>query len=108
MSQDMRFVGMADGLSVPNVELDRHVRELGTTGERPIIEMKSVVDATFAAGEGVLVIGEDTPDAVILLGIKQAVAIGKPFMVIPAWNQGKALAPVARATQENYADHETH
>jgi hypothetical protein len=84
MSQEIRFVGTTDDLSVPNAELDRHIRELGTTGERAAVEMKSVVDAKFAAGGGVLVIGENTPDAVILLGIRQVVAIGKPFTVIPA------------------------
>lgn len=52
--------------------------------ERPEIDLKAFIDAQFATGEGVLTFGKDTPDAVILLSIKQALAVGKPFTVIPA------------------------
>jgi hypothetical protein len=52
--------------------------------ERPEIDMKEVIDAQFAAGEGVLLISKDMSDAVILLAIKQAVAAAKPFTVIPS------------------------
>jgi hypothetical protein len=52
--------------------------------ERPEIDLKEFIDAKFAAGEGVLTFAKDTPDAVILLAIKQALAAGKPFTVIPA------------------------
>lgn len=52
--------------------------------DHPEIEMKAVVDAQFAAGKGVLVFSKDTPDEVILDGIKQGIAAGKPFTVIPA------------------------
>lgn len=48
------------------------------------IDMKAVIDAKFAAGEGVLTFANDTPDEVILAAIKQALKAGKPFTVIPA------------------------
>lgn len=47
------------------------------------IDMKAVIDAKFAAGQGVLTVSDDTPDEVILLAIKQALKAGKPFMVVP-------------------------
>ncbi|QMI48969.1 hypothetical protein [Burkholderia sp. MBR-1] len=47
------------------------------------VDMKAVIDAQFAAGQGVLTFSNDTPDEVILLAIKQALKAGKPFTVVP-------------------------
>lgn len=47
------------------------------------IDLKSVIDAKFEAGEGILTFSNDTPDEVILLAIKHALKVGKPFTVIP-------------------------
>lgn len=67
--------------------------EVGTTIYRDIaddevgpleVDMKAVVDAQFAAGEGVLTFSKDTPNAVIVLLIRQGLAAGKPFTVVPA------------------------
>jgi hypothetical protein len=52
--------------------------------ERPELDLKSIIDEKFASGAGVLTFSNDTPDAVILLSIKQAIAVGKPFTVIPS------------------------
>lgn len=52
--------------------------------ERSVIDMKTVIDEKFAAGEGVLTFSESTPHEVIVLAIKQALAMGKAFTVIPA------------------------
>lgn len=51
--------------------------------DQPVIDMKSFIDGKFASGEGVLTFSKDTPDAVILLSLKQAIAVGRPFTVIP-------------------------
>ncbi|MCM3583744.1 hypothetical protein M3795_25065 [Ralstonia pickettii] len=67
--------------------------DVGTTVYRDIVgdeagrfevDLKTVVDAKFAASEGVLTFSKDTPDAMIVLLIKQALAAGKPFTVVPA------------------------
>lgn len=52
--------------------------------ERPVFDFKAIVDANFADGSGVLTFGKDTPDEVILAGIKQRLASGKAFTVVPA------------------------
>ncbi|VWC60250.1 MULTISPECIES: hypothetical protein [Burkholderia] len=48
-----------------------------------LADLKAIVAEKFAAGEGGVTIGPDTPDEVILRTIKQAVSLGKPFMVVP-------------------------
>lgn len=55
--------------------------EVGAATE---IDLQEIIAAQFLAGEGVVTIGQNTPDEVILLTIKQAVAFGKPFKVVPA------------------------
>ncbi len=73
--------GNSFGMTVPRrIEMQRHESE----SERPMIDMKTVIDEKFAAGEGVLTFSESTPDEVIVLAIKQALAMGKAFTVIPA------------------------
>lgn len=64
----------------PEKEKDSMSNETG----RPELDLKSIIDEKFASGAGVLTFSKDTPDAVILLSIKQALAVGKPFTVIPS------------------------
>lgn len=83
---------------VPQSADARHTQMLGCTSEvgttvyrdilgdevgRLEVDMKTIIDAKFAAGEGVLSFSQDTPDAVIVLAIKQGLAAGKPFTVVP-------------------------
>ncbi|PNE59909.1 hypothetical protein A8H39_01820 [Paraburkholderia fungorum] len=48
------------------------------------IDLKCVVDSNFDSGNGVLTFGTSTPDEVIVFSIRAALAVGKPFKVIPA------------------------
>lgn len=48
------------------------------------IDLKCVVDSSFESGNGVLTFGASTPDEVIVVAIRTALAAGKPFRVIPA------------------------
>lgn len=52
-------------------------------GRQVILDLKEVLKEKFEAGEGVLTIGAETPDAVILASIKEAISYGKPFTVLP-------------------------
>lgn len=47
------------------------------------IDVKSIVDSRFESGDGVLTFNASTPDEVIVGAIRQALAAGKPFTVIP-------------------------
>ncbi|MFP3637879.1 hypothetical protein [Paraburkholderia sp. SIMBA_054] len=58
-------------------------RLLSRPADEVEIDLKSVVDACFDSGNGVLTFGADTPDPVIVLAIRTALAAGKPFTVIP-------------------------
>nr|WP_280960306.1 hypothetical protein [Burkholderia sp. M701] len=42
------------------------------------------MDCRFESGDGVLTFGASTPDEVIVVAIRRALAAGKPFTVIPA------------------------
>jgi hypothetical protein len=48
------------------------------------IDLKCVVDSSFESGNGVLTFGASTPDEVIIFAIRSALAVGKPFKVVPA------------------------
>ncbi|GMG94628.1 hypothetical protein RN01_05165 [Cupriavidus sp. SHE] len=60
----------------------RDIANAGTTVYQEI-DLKSFVDARFATGEGVLTLCEAAPDSLIVMLIKQALAAGKPFTVVP-------------------------
>lgn len=47
------------------------------------VDMDAVLKERFEAGQGVIQLQTDMPDAAILLAIKQAATFGKPFLVIP-------------------------
>ncbi|CAJ4332144.1 Uncharacterised protein [Burkholderia pseudomallei] len=51
-------------------------------GRHILADVKMIIDEKFKAGEGVVAIGPDTPDEVILSTIKNAVSFGKPFTVV--------------------------
>lgn len=74
--------GTLEGNAAVGTTVHRDV--VGDAAERFEVDMKTVIDAKFAAGEGVLTVSKDTPDAVIVLLIKQALAAGKPFTVVPS------------------------
>lgn len=55
-----------------------------SVGRTILVDLKAVLDEKFKAGEGVVTIGPETPDDVILVSIKHAMSFGKPFQVIPS------------------------
>ena len=67
---------------------------------RPELDMKAIVDARFSAGEGTLIFGPETSNEVILLSIKQAIGMGKPFTVIPS-----GVAAIASDLRTNCIGH---
>jgi len=99
MPDEMKFVGNPDSPLVSAADLDQHMRYLGTRGDRSELDLETVVTQSFASGAGVLAIGLDTPDHVILAVIKQAVAIGVPFTVIPTVNPAGARNHAEKATE---------
>lgn len=52
-------------------------------GRYVLADIKAILDEKFKAGEGVVTIGPDTPDEMILRTIKHAVSFGMPFKVHP-------------------------
>lgn len=56
------------------------------------VDLGEVVEGKFKAGEGMLLISLDMPDAAILLSVRHAVSFGKPFTVIPGGAAGLAAA----------------
>lgn len=49
-----------------------------------MVDLKAVLDQKFLAGDGVVTLGPETPDDVILVSIKHAMWFGQPFQVIPS------------------------
>ncbi len=64
--------------------------------EQPLIDLRDAVGPAFLSGKGVLTISTRMPDAAIILAIRQALAYGKPFMVIPG------IEPDAQTLGENH------
>lgn len=52
--------------------------------QRPVIDFLDAVRPSFESGQGVVLLQENMSDALILLAVKQAAAIGKRFMVVSA------------------------
>lgn len=52
-------------------------------GIQVILDLKEVLKEKFETGQGVLTIGPETQDAVILASIKEAISYSKPFTVLP-------------------------
>lgn len=48
------------------------------------IDLLDAVAPAFKAGRGTLILGDGMPDQAILLAIKEAMAHGMPFIVIPS------------------------
>ena len=77
---------------VAHAQVVQRTADVGTTINRSIsdevgrhdVDLKSIIDAKFAEGEGVLTFSKEISDAVIVLLIRQALAAGKPFTVVPA------------------------